>query len=90
MFSILVQTCLGAHESGSSTSRKRLTVIDLFKSLRLVTHMFDASANPKSLAKKQAMSPSSTVDGGQHQIKYVALGIGVGVACGICGCRNHG
>ena len=35
-------------------------------------HIFGASASPRSLTKKKlAMSPSSTVHGGQHDTKYV-------------------
>ena len=36
-------------------------------------HIFGASASPRSLTKKLAMSPSSTVHGGQHDTKYVAF-----------------
>ena len=32
-------------------------------------HIFGASASPRSLTKKLAMSPSSTVHGGQHDTK---------------------
>ena len=34
-------------------------------------HIFGASAGPRSLAKKIAVSPSSTVHSGQHDAKYV-------------------
>ena len=36
------------------------------------TH-FGANAIPRSLTKKLAMSPSSTVHGGQHDTKYVTF-----------------
>ena len=36
-------------------------------------HIFGASASPRSLTKKLAMSPSSTVHGGQHGTKYVTF-----------------
>ena len=36
-------------------------------------HIFSASASPRSLTKKLATSPSSTVHGGQHDTKYVTL-----------------
>ena len=36
-------------------------------------HIFGASASPRSLTKKLAMSPSSTVHGGQHDTKYVTF-----------------
>ena len=36
-------------------------------------HIFGASASPRSLTKKLAMSPSSTVHGGQHDTKYVSF-----------------
>ena len=36
-------------------------------------HVFGAGASPRSLTKKLAMSPSSTVDGGQHDTKYVTF-----------------
>ena len=36
-------------------------------------HIFGASASPRSLTKKMAMSPSSTVHGGQHDTKYVTF-----------------
>ena len=36
-------------------------------------HISGASASPRSLTKKMAMSPSSTVHGGQHDTKYVAF-----------------
>ena len=36
-------------------------------------HIFGASASPRSLTKKLAMSPSSTVHGGQYDAKYVAF-----------------
>ena len=32
-------------------------------------HIFGASASPRSLTKKMAVSPSSTVHGGQHDTK---------------------
>ena len=36
-------------------------------------HILGASASPRSLTKKKAMSPSSTVHGGQHDTKYVTF-----------------
>ena len=36
-------------------------------------HIFGASASPRSLTKKKAISPSSTVHGGQHYTKYVTF-----------------
>ena len=36
-------------------------------------HLFGASAIPRSLTKKMAMSPSSAVHGGQHNTKYVTF-----------------
>ena len=36
-------------------------------------HIFGASASPRSITKKMAMSPSSTVHGGQHDTKYVTF-----------------
>ena len=36
-------------------------------------HIFGASASPRSITKKIAMSPSSTVHGGQHDTKYVTF-----------------
>ena len=36
-------------------------------------YIFGASASPSSLTKKLAMSPSSTVHGGQHGTKYVTF-----------------
>ena len=36
-------------------------------------HIFGASASPKSLTKKMAVSPSSIVHGSQHDIKYVTF-----------------
>ena len=36
-------------------------------------HIFGASASPKRLTKMMAMSPSSTVYGGQHDTKYVTF-----------------
>ena len=36
-------------------------------------HIFGASASPRSLIKKMAMSPSSSVHGGQHDNKYVTF-----------------
>ena len=36
-------------------------------------HIFGASASPRSLAKKMAMPPSSTVHGGQHDTEYAAF-----------------
>ena len=36
-------------------------------------HIFGASASPRSLTKKRAMSASSTFDGGQHDTKYVTF-----------------
>ena len=35
--------------------------------------IFGASASARSLTKKMAMSPSSTVHGGQHDTKYVTF-----------------
>ena len=51
-------------------------------------HLFGASASPRSLTKKMAMSPSSTVHGGQQDTK--TCGIRVAIACGIRGWRNLG
>ena len=36
-------------------------------------HFFGVSARPRSFTKKMAMSPSSTVYGGQHDTKYVTF-----------------
>ena len=36
-------------------------------------HIFGASASHRSSTKKLAMSPSSTVHGGQHDTKHVAV-----------------
>ena len=36
-------------------------------------HIFGASASRASLTKKMAISPSSTVHGGQHDTKYVTF-----------------
>ena len=36
-------------------------------------HIFGASASPRSLTKKNWLSPSSTVHGCQHDTKYVAF-----------------
>ena len=36
-------------------------------------HILGASASPRSLTKKMAMSPPSTVHGGQHDTKYVTF-----------------
>ena len=36
-------------------------------------HVFGASASPRFLTKKLAMSPPSTVHGGRHDIKYVTF-----------------
>ena len=36
-------------------------------------HIFGASASPRALTKKLAMSPSSTVYGGSHDTKYVTF-----------------
>ena len=36
-------------------------------------HIFGASASPRPLTKKMAVSPSSTVHGGQHDTKYVTF-----------------
>ena len=36
-------------------------------------HIFGSSASPKSLAKKLAMSASSSVHGGQHGTNYVTF-----------------
>ena len=36
-------------------------------------HIFGASASPRSFTKKLAMSPSSTVHGGQYDTKYVTV-----------------
>ena len=36
-------------------------------------HIFGTSASPGSLTKKMPMSPSSTVRGGQHDIKHVTF-----------------
>ena len=36
-------------------------------------HIFGASASPRSLTKKMAVPPSSTVHGGQHDTKCVAF-----------------
>ena len=49
-------------------------------------HIFGASASPRSLTKKMATSPSSTVHGGQHDTKYFEVcDIRVANACGIRG-----
>ena len=36
-------------------------------------HIFGASASPRSLTNKPAMSPSSTVHGGQHDTQYLTF-----------------
>ena len=36
-------------------------------------HLFGASASPRSLTEKLAMSPSSIVHGGQHDTKHVTF-----------------
>ena len=36
-------------------------------------HIFGSSASPGSLTEKMAVSPSSTVHGGQHDTKYVTF-----------------
>ena len=77
-----VQTCLGA--PGSCSSRKNgpiffLPRVDawlLFTSLKACDwsgHIVGASVSPRSLNKKKAMSPSSTVHGHQHDTKYVTF-----------------
>ena len=43
-------------------------------------HIFGANANPRSLTKKLAMSPSSTVRGGQHDTKHVTFELRVHAA----------
>ena len=45
-------------------------------------HVIGDSASPRSLAIKLAVSPSSTVHGGQHDTK---CDIRVAIACGIRG-----
>ena len=35
--------------------------------------IFGASSNPRSLTKKMAKPPSSTIHGGQHDTKYVTF-----------------
>ena len=77
-----VQTYLGA--TGSGSFRKKMLIIFFFLPKRLIIlyrfeglwwsgHIFDASASPRSLNKKQAMSPSSTVHGGQYDTTYVTV-----------------
>ena len=56
--------------------------IDFLKVCDWLGHIFGASVSPRSLTKKLAMSPSSTVHGGQHDTKY---GFRVANACGIRG-----
>ena len=46
-------------------------------------HIFGASASPRSLPNKLAMSLSSTVHGGQHDAKCVSFE--VAIACDIRG-----
>ena len=77
-----VQTCLGA--PGSCSSRKNgpiffLPRVDawlLFTSLKACDwsgHIVGASVSPRSLNKKKAMSPSSTVHGGQDDTEVVTF-----------------
>ena len=80
-----VQTCLGA--PGSGLSRKNIyfyskclpgTRYLLLASLKVCDwpgHIFGATASPRSLTKKLAMSTSSTVHSGQHDTKYVTLAL---------------
>ena len=79
----VVQKCLGApgsgwprKKSGSFFFLPTVNAYLLLTSLKVCDwsgHIFGASASLRSLAKKMAMSPSSTVDGGQHDTKYVAF-----------------
>ena len=77
-----VYTCLGGPGSGSS--RKELShfflpavnarpLLTFLKACDWSGHILGASASPKSLTKKLAMSPSSTVHGGQHDTKCVTF-----------------
>ena len=50
-----------------------VSITDLFEGRDWSGHIFRASASPRSLTKKMAMSPSSTVHGVQHDTKYVAF-----------------
>ena len=92
-----VQTCLGPPGSGSSKRKKWLiffssygkclTIFDLVQGVWLVGTHFRRLRQSKVLHKiKLAMSPSSTVHGGQydHQI----CGIRVAIACGIRGWKK--
>ena len=78
-----VQTCLGAPGNGSFWKKMRKkgflateTPDYFFTSLKACDwsgHLFGASASPRSSTKKLAMSPSSTVGGGQRDTKYVTF-----------------
>ena len=83
-----VQTCLGATclgapgsgwfkiQNGSFFFLPTVNAYLLLTSLKVCDwsgHIFATSASPRSLTKKMAMSPSSTVHGGQHDTKYVTF-----------------
>ena len=44
-------------------------------------HIFGASASPRSSTKKNGLSPSSTVHGGQHDTKYMTFELLTHAAC---------
>ena len=52
---------------------KRPIIIYCFEGPWWSGHIFDASTSPRSFKKKLAMSPSSTVHGGQYDTKYVTV-----------------
>ena len=69
--------------------RKRLTIIDLFEGLWSVETRFRHQRQSQALDKTLAMSPSSTVHGGQYDTKYLVCDIRVAIACGAHSCRTH-
>ena len=51
----------------------RLIILYLFEGMWFSHYIFDASASPESFRNIVAMSPSSTVHGGQYDTKYVTV-----------------
>ena len=75
-----VQTCLGAPGSGWSRKKRVIVFLSTVNAYQYLTslevwsgHIFGASASPRSLTKKQAMTPSFTVHGRQHDTKWVTF-----------------
>ena len=75
-------------KKNGSFQRKRLTSIDFLKARGWSGHIIAASTRPKASTKKQAMSPSSAVHGGQ--LRYQICDIRVDIASGIRGRQNLG